>query len=189
MNDEERKKSNRESVKKYREKIKNNPEEYKLYKERKKLQYKKYIDNLKLNPEEYAKFLEKQKISKKKSVALLRQNPDYNKKRNDYLKEYVKNNKDKIKNYSSRTSAEWKKRNIARRYNITIEQYNEMLTSQNGLCLLCDKEPKKIVVDHCHKTGKVRGLLCDECNRGIGLLKENVEVLQKAISYLNKHKG
>ena len=185
MNEEKRKMSNRESVKKYREKIKNDPERYKLYRERKKLQHKKYIENLKLNPEEYAKFLEKQKISKKRSS----QRPESRKKRNEYLREYCKKNKDKIKNYTSRSSIEWKKRNIARRYNITIEYYNDILNKQQGRCLLCNIIPKKIVVDHCHSSGKVRGLLCNECNTAIGLFKENIEVFKKAIDYLLINKG
>lgn len=64
-----------------------------------------------------------------------------------------------------------------------------MVKNQNGCCLLCNIKPKKIVVDHCHKTGKVRGLLCNECNRAIGLLKENILTLKNAINYLEKHKG
>jgi hypothetical protein len=74
------------------------------------------------------------------------------------------------------------------RYGIDIDQYEVILKSQNGTCLIC-KTPsnKTLQVDHCHKTGKVRGLLCGDCNRGIGLLKDSVNYLNNAIDYLNGH--
>lgn len=62
-----------------------------------------------------------------------------------------------------------------------------MVINQNNKCLICCKV-KKLVVDHDHNTGLVRGLLCDTCNRGIGYLKEEVEILRNAIKYLEKNK-
>lgn len=81
---------------------------------------------------------------------------------------------------------------LMQNYNITEEQYAEMLVSQNGCCAICDTPTptgkwKVFAVDHDHKTGKVRELLCNECNRGIGLLKDNPELLIKAAEYLIKH--
>jgi hypothetical protein len=69
-------------------------------------------------------------------------------------------------------------------YGITIEQYYAMLREQNGLCKLCSKPPKsrRLVIDHCHQTGKVRGLLCNGCNRSMHLL-DNADLLAKAIKY------
>ena len=69
-----------------------------------------------------------------------------------------------------------------------------MLTRQNNLCAICKKEGFKInkntalnlVVDHCHVTGVVRGLLCHNCNRALGLFKDNIESLNTAILYLEK---
>lgn len=72
-------------------------------------------------------------------------------------------------------------------YGITLEQYNKMVVSQNGLCAICDKPPvdERLVVDHCHNTGKVRGLLCRLCNSGIGKLGDDVERLKRAVAYLS----
>lgn len=78
-------------------------------------------------------------------------------------------------------------------YGITTEQYSELLESQGGGCAICDAPPptetrkKFLVVDHDHETGKVRGLLCDTCNRGLGLLGDNIVYLCAAVDYLNKH--
>lgn len=74
-------------------------------------------------------------------------------------------------------------------YGITLKQYDEMAADQNGLCKLCNRVSlnhwgTELCVDHCHKTGKVRGLLCDKCNKGLGQFEDNIETLQKAIEYL-----
>lgn len=79
-----------------------------------------------------------------------------------------------------------------KRYNISLQEYEKIWNDQDGKCKICDcsesslKEGryKRLVVDHCHITGKVRGLLCNNCNRAIGLLKDNVQVLNSAIKYL-----
>lgn len=76
------------------------------------------------------------------------------------------------------------------KYGVTSEKYQEMLDSQNGVCAICktkpnfDKWKKRFVIDHCHVTGRVRGLLCDPCNRGIGMLKDDPSILENAIKYL-----
>jgi len=72
---------------------------------------------------------------------------------------------------------------IKNRYNLTSEQYYKLFKIQNNKCLICKKKTK-LVIDHDHKTGKFRGLLCRECNLGIGLLKDNVTILKMAIKYL-----
>ena len=76
-----------------------------------------------------------------------------------------------------------------RRYGITPTDYDLMLSDQNGVCKICgSKDSKKgdhrFMVDHCHTTGKVRGLLCGPCNSAIGLLGDNISTLQNAINYL-----
>lgn len=76
---------------------------------------------------------------------------------------------------------------LKERYGITLEQYNEMLDRQGGRCAICFRPPasrKKLGVDHDHKTGAVRGLLCDYCNRGIAAFGDDVECLERAIDYL-----
>jgi len=73
------------------------------------------------------------------------------------------------------------------RYGITEEDYNQMLKSQSGRCGICGDLPKtnrKLDVDHCHKENKVRGLLCNSCNQGIGYLKDSIDILKRAIKYL-----
>lgn len=64
----------------------------------------------------------------------------------------------------------------------------ELYASQAGLCAICGKEPedRRLAMDHCHATGRVRGLLCMHCNVGLGMFKDNKEVLEKAIAYLCK---
>ncbi len=90
----------------------------------------------------------------------------------------------------------WRRRELMRIFGITLEFYNEMLEKQNGKCSIC-KRPERVVhkktkrvkvlsVDHCHKTGKIRGLLCSSCNMAIGLLSDSVEFLQNAIYHITK---
>lgn len=67
-----------------------------------------------------------------------------------------------------------------------------MLEAQEGVCAICGKPETKpnakyLAVDHNHETGVIRGLLCNNCNRALGLLGDNVETLQNAINYLLKH--
>lgn len=77
------------------------------------------------------------------------------------------------------------------RYNLTQAQYEELLSSQNNKCAICDSVFIKVPhVDHDHTTGVVRGLLCGLCNRGIGSLRDDPLLIQNALSYLlNKNKG
>jgi hypothetical protein len=81
---------------------------------------------------------------------------------------------------------------LKRRFGITLEQFNEMYISQNGKCLICDATESalghRLAVDHCHITGKIRGLLCKSCNVGIGHLNDSIETLKRAIKYLEKFK-
>lgn len=78
--------------------------------------------------------------------------------------------------------------NIRRKrvYGITSADYDRMAAEQDGRCLVCGERPtaRILVVDHCHRTGKVRGLLCDRCNRLLGVADDNVELLRKAIAFL-----
>ena len=77
-----------------------------------------------------------------------------------------------------------KARHYRKHYGLTLEQLEEMRQAQNGKCAICQIDPERPVVDHCHATGKVRGILCDTCNRAIGLLKDDPEVLIAAAGYL-----
>ena len=74
---------------------------------------------------------------------------------------------------------------MMKRYGITIEQKQKMIEAQSGLCLICQKRPAKHV-DHCHKTGKVRGILCFTCNRGLGKFEDDPRLIELAIEYLDR---
>lgn len=81
-------------------------------------------------------------------------------------------------------------RRLQRRYGITIEQFGAIIDAQRGRCALCE-EPlklgtKSVHVDHCHETGKVRGVLCARCNLGIGRFGDNIRGLERAIEYLKR---
>jgi hypothetical protein len=84
--------------------------------------------------------------------------------------------------YKKGRRAKWKELGI----DITFEQYEELLKKQNNKCLICGEESKgrKLAVDHCHETGEVRGLLCGNCNQGLGLFKDDPELMQKAAEYV-----
>ena len=78
-------------------------------------------------------------------------------------------------------------------YGVTLEQWNEMFQAQGGRCAICGTHQcstkKSFSVDHCHKTGKVRGLLCQNCNTALGKFKDDEELLHSAIRYLGSAKG
>lgn len=78
--------------------------------------------------------------------------------------------------------------NRLRRYKITVEEYDEMYDKQYGRCAICGIHQSELervfCVDHNHKTGKVRGLLCNDCNSILGYCKENISILSKSIVYL-----
>lgn len=88
-----------------------------------------------------------------------------------------------------------KERYLLQRFNLSMVQYNAMLDAQGGVCAIC-KQPethkrngrvKALAVDHHHGSGKVRGLLCSDCNTGIGKLKDSHDVLASAVEYIRKH--
>lgn len=87
--------------------------------------------------------------------------------------------------------AVWKnKQHIKRSYGLDWEAYIELMDKQQGKCFLCGSngsgKDNRLVVDHDHDTGEVRGLLCWNCNVGIGLFKEDISLLEKVIKYINR---
>lgn len=74
------------------------------------------------------------------------------------------------------------------RYGTTASELREMSAEQDGRCVICARE-RKLVVDHDHESGDVRGLLCSRCNVGLGLFCDSVELLEKAIVYLEERGG
>lgn len=80
-----------------------------------------------------------------------------------------------------------------KRYGLTAAQYYEMNDAQGGVCAICGGPPtsglNRLSVDHCHKTNKVRGLLCRECNSGLGHFKDDDKRILRAAEYLNRAKS
>lgn len=88
------------------------------------------------------------------------------------------------------------RKNALARYGLTVEEYDEMLKQQNGVCRICKQPPAsegwktvtRLHVDHDHDTGKVRALLCNNCNRGLGYFQDSYELLTQASNYLREMK-
>lgn len=80
-----------------------------------------------------------------------------------------------------------KKRSLYKKYSISQLEYDKLLTEQDRKCAIC-KQPestdKSLAVDHNHETGQIRGLLCQKCNTGLGLFKDDINLLRKAKAYL-----
>ena len=88
-----------------------------------------------------------------------------------------------------------KQTTLKRIYGVTSKMFTELLLAQNNACKICNVELSPVKngdiqiahVDHCHTTGKIRGLLCRKCNTGLGMFSDNVANLQNAIRYLNEN--
>jgi hypothetical protein len=78
---------------------------------------------------------------------------------------------------------------LANKYQMTLEQYDDMELQQKGCCAICGRREghRKLAVDHDHDTGKVRSLLCTRCNTGLGFFKDSPKLLAYAMVYLEKH--
>jgi hypothetical protein len=83
-----------------------------------------------------------------------------------------------------------RRRQLTKLYGITLEQYDALHEAQQGKCKICQNEcgsGRRLAVDHCHETGRVRGLLCVLCNTGIGKFRDNPALLAAAIEYLKNN--
>jgi hypothetical protein len=89
--------------------------------------------------------------------------------------------------YKTQNPKNWLKSKLKCRFGVTYEKYLELFDLQSGVCAIC-KRPnilnKRLAVDH--KENLIRGLLCDFCNKGLGLFRDDPKILQKAIEYLNR---
>lgn len=93
-------------------------------------------------------------------------------------KVYRQINKNKVREYQ-----------LQYKFKISLEDYNRKLVEQNGVCAICGKvdKTKQLAVDHCHTTGKVRGLLCSHCNQALGHFRDSINVVKSALEYLKKY--
>lgn len=73
---------------------------------------------------------------------------------------------------------------VKHRYGITQDQYLAMVEAQHGVCLICQEKPDKLCIDHCHKTGRIRGLLCRKCNLALGHMDDDPVKLVRASQYI-----
>ena len=102
-------------------------------------------------------------------------------------------NRDRVAAYGNSEYQKEKHRNstLKRRYDLSLDEYNKLLQEQNKCCAICgtsnEQITKRMHVDHNHDTGKVRGLLCDKCNRGLGFFNDDATQLRKALEYLNEN--
>lgn len=91
----------------------------------------------------------------------------------------------------------FKNQELRKGFGISLDDYQRMLSDQGGQCGICGSttggtrhgKDKAFAVDHCHETGKVRGLLCEACNQGIGKMKDDPVLLRKAADYIESHRG
>ena len=94
--------------------------------------------------------------------------------------------KERGKEYYNRIKKFSEKR-IEKAYGITKKDYDFMYETQEGKCQICGEKHKTLCIDHDHNTGKVRGLLCNHCNWAIGHFRDDVERIENAKNYLEKH--
>jgi len=101
-----------------------------------------------------------------------------------YMREYRKRRPRNVRNTE-----------LKKQYGISLDQWEAMHSAQGGVCAICGElqvdsgfRYANLAVDHCHVTGKVRGLLCNACNRGLGFFKDRPDLVENAVSYLLKYK-
>ena len=118
----------------------------------------------------------------------------------EYLARYRETNPHRSRDYMRESTAKdpvkvkrWRRMRNLRAYGLTIDEYEGMLIRQRGLCAICGHAetrlragiPQRLHVDHDHVTGRVRGLLCSRCNRGVGAFRDDPAVFRRAARYLS----
>lgn len=106
---------------------------------------------------------------------------------NDKSKEWYAKNKD----VKLASSLKWHYKD---KYGLTMEQRQKLFDEQEGKCAICScdihldgsRNATQAVIDHCHSSGKIRGMLCNLCNQGLGHFKDNIEAIERAIKYLEE---
>jgi hypothetical protein len=119
-----------------------------------------------------------------------RSRPEVKEQRQGYMKEWYQENREEV--LETMKSPKGRDVTLRRKYGITYQDFERMLEEQANCCAICGSNKPRgnrgvFAVDHCHTTGKVRGLLCSFCNAALGLLQERIETLEAAIVYLRFH--
>jgi hypothetical protein len=142
----------------------------------------------------YDKTVDRLAYQKSKVKDWRESNPE---KRNEQKKRHYLKNKEKIdqkaKDWYNNNKDRSKANAILRKYGISIDDFNQMRESQQYRCAICgqgeEKFAKGLFIDHCHKTGKVRKLLCANCNAAIGMLQDDPRLLMIAAEYIKEFNG
>lgn len=124
-----------------------------------------------------------------------RLDPEFRKKERENQKRYRDSPEGQVK-IRERSKA-WRERNpnklhgyvLKRNFGLSVEAYHEMLEAQGGVCAICeniDATGRRLAVDHCHETGRIRGLLCTHCNTALGLVNDSVDTLRRMKEYLSQ---
>jgi NMD protein affecting ribosome stability and mRNA decay len=154
------------------------------------------LKNIKIKRKKQNEYYQKNRINIIKNT----NKPKVKKRRKQYKKVYYEKNREyvisKVREYNKKEENKLRQKINAmnKRYGISIEYYKEMRIKQKNKCAICFKSmPKKLEVtnrmwniDHDHKTGKVRGILCHSCNHMLGYLEKDDNLIKNAIKYLNK---
>lgn len=100
--------------------------------------------------------------------------------------------RDKLKGHAKKWSRDNPQKKLSQRlkqYGLTVDSYERMRNGQSGMCAICLTPPRRgrLYVDHCHKSGRVRGLLCSDCNLGLGKFNDDADRVLRASKYLEAH--
>jgi hypothetical protein len=134
--------------------------------------------------------LKREKIQRKNHAEYYKNyNEEYRKGKEKYFKNYGKKYRD---SHKQELFLKARARIIKQKYGITLDDYEYRLSLQEGKCAICkcgveNNYGRNLAVDHNHETGELRGLLCVDCNRALGLLQDNINNVQSAFSYLAQY--
>jgi len=139
-----------------------------------------YYDNVERSRARSKRWVKENPERAKETHRKYKTNPENRKKINLVAKEWRGKNKDKVSEYNRKSRI--------KRLGVESFDFDGMLATQGGACAICRNPEKPKLkgwhVDHCHSTGKIRGILCQHCNIGLGQFRDNVETLNAAIAYL-----
>ena len=175
----------REYARKWREEKKKDPE----WVARERVRQRKVKQDQRADPVSGAKLREDER---RRHRDRCERDSKYRDRKRDQSWEKYHRDKDRIPDFNRQRTLKHR----CKKYGITLERFYQMVENQAGLCRICYCPEVRefpgtgvvaLSIDHCHKTGKVRGLLCDACNIGIGRFDDRIELLERAIEYLKGH--